>query len=77
MPIYQYRCTSCNYQCDMVHGMGEIVKSECPACGAPMRKLFTVPNVAWSSFINPSPAVQRHLDTVSQQRDKFEERHNG
>lgn len=33
MPIYQYRCESCDHQLEALQKMSEAVLTECPHCG--------------------------------------------
>jgi len=76
MPIYEYGCT-CGEKAQISHGVGQIVKPNCPACGKAMRRRYTMPNVKWSSFIQPSPAIAEHLANADRNRDAYQEKHNG
>jgi len=42
MPTYEYRCTRCHYQFEIVHGVGESV-DRCERCGGPVRRVFSPP----------------------------------
>ncbi|MFU8832841.1 MAG: FmdB family zinc ribbon protein [Wenzhouxiangella sp.] len=38
MPIYEYRCTSCDHQLEKIQKMSDAPLSDCPACGQPALK---------------------------------------
>ena len=42
MPTYEYRCTGCGRQFEIVHGVGATVET-CERCGAPVRRVFSPP----------------------------------
>jgi hypothetical protein len=48
----------------------------CSDCGGEMYKRPQVRGVLWSRFIEPSPAVKRHISTLSEQRGAYLERHH-
>jgi len=39
MPIYEYRCTRCGHQFEVVHAVGGTV-DRCERCGASVRRVF-------------------------------------
>ncbi|NDE71598.1 MAG: FmdB family transcriptional regulator [Actinobacteria bacterium] len=41
MPTYQYECTSCDHQFELVQSFTDAPASECPDCGKPVRKVFS------------------------------------
>jgi putative FmdB family regulatory protein len=45
MPIYDYICTSCGHEMEVVHSILAEGPSACPKCGSPMRKAFSPPTV--------------------------------
>jgi putative FmdB family regulatory protein len=47
MPIYEYRCTTCEHRTDIVHGINDPGPAFCPSCGAEgtLRKLFAPPAI--------------------------------
>ena len=38
MPIYEYRCQSCNHDMEVMQKMSDPELSDCPACGQPQLK---------------------------------------
>jgi putative FmdB family regulatory protein len=38
MPIYEYRCQSCNHDMEVMQKMSDPDLSDCPACGQPQLK---------------------------------------
>ncbi len=45
MPTYDYRCTVCGHEIEVVHGVHGHGPDACPNCGGEMRKTFVVPTV--------------------------------
>ena len=42
MPIYEYRCESCDHELEAIQKISDPVLSECPACGkATLKKLIS------------------------------------
>lgn len=41
MPTYQYVCTACEQPHEAVQSFHDLALTECPACGGPLRKLFS------------------------------------
>jgi putative FmdB family regulatory protein len=41
MPLYDYRCTQCGRVSEVRHGFDENHDEPCPACGAPVRRVFS------------------------------------
>lgn len=39
MPTYDYRCTDCDKEFEMTHGVDDTVES-CPDCGGKVRRVF-------------------------------------
>jgi putative FmdB family regulatory protein len=46
MPLYDYRCSSCNAVTEVRHGFGESYTEPCPSCGGKLARVF-----------NPAPIV--------------------
>jgi len=49
MPIYEYRCTSCDHLAEVIHGINDPGPRFCESCGAEdtMRKGFGTPAVLY------------------------------
>ena len=45
MPTYDYICTACGHQMEVVHGIHGHGPEACPVCGGVMRKGFAAPAV--------------------------------
>lgn len=45
MPLYDYSCSKCGYEKEVQHTISEIgeIKVICDKCGAPMKKMMSVP----------------------------------
>ncbi|MBK8182655.1 MAG: zinc ribbon domain-containing protein [Candidatus Competibacteraceae bacterium] len=43
MPIYEYRCQSCNHELEVMQKLSDPELSDCPGCGKPaLKKLISV-----------------------------------
>ena len=40
MPLYEYQCTRCKHQFEVVHSVSESL-DRCERCGAPVRRVFS------------------------------------
>lgn len=62
MPSYDYRCTSCNNEFELTHGMREKVDANCPDCGAPAKKVFSPAGMVLkgSGFYNTDNRDTKH-----------------
>ena len=45
MPLYDYRCTSCGRQEEIIHGIHESGPATCQHCGGAMRKALSPPAI--------------------------------
>ena len=45
MPIYDYRCTLCSHEIEVIHGIDAPGPTECDVCGGPMRKALSAPAI--------------------------------
>ena len=45
VPTYDYRCTVCGHEIEVVHGVHGHGPDACPVCGGAMRKAFVVPAI--------------------------------
>ncbi len=41
MPIYEYKCKSCENLFEIQHGINEVAKRKCPECGGNMQRLIS------------------------------------
>ena len=41
MPTYQYACTACGENLEVVQSFTDAALTECPACGGALRKVFS------------------------------------
>lgn len=41
MPRYDYRCTECRELFEVTRQAGQAAEENCPACGAPAKRVFT------------------------------------
>jgi hypothetical protein len=69
MPTYLYSCVN-GHKVDVVHSMFEAPRLVCAECGELLYKRPMAATVLWSRFIEPSPAVARHLKNVDRKRDE-------
>ncbi len=47
MPKYEYACKSCGEHIEVVQSFADAPLTECPACGGPLRKVFSAPAIAF------------------------------
>jgi putative FmdB family regulatory protein len=47
MPKYEYACKSCGEHLEVVQSFADAPLTECPACGGPLRKVFSPPGIAF------------------------------
>ena len=47
MPKYEYACKSCGEHLEAVQSFADAPLTECPACGGPLRKVFSPPGIAF------------------------------
>ncbi len=45
MPLYDYRCTACGREVEVMHGIYDSGPSECQHCGGAMRKALSPPAI--------------------------------
>ena len=46
MPIYEYHCTSCGKNMEIVQKISEAPKKKCPECGGKLEKLMSATSFA-------------------------------
>ena len=47
MPKYEYACKSCGERLEVVQSFSDAPLTECPACGGPLRKVFSAPAISF------------------------------
>lgn len=47
MPKYEYACKSCGERLEVVQKFTDDPLTECPACGGPLRKVFSAPAITF------------------------------
>jgi putative FmdB family regulatory protein len=47
MPKYEYACKSCGEHLEVVQSFTDAPPTECPACGGPLRRVFSAPGIAF------------------------------
>lgn len=47
MPTYEYACRTCGEQFEVVQSFTDPPRTECPACGGPLRKVFHAVGIAF------------------------------
>lgn len=45
MPIYEYRCSACGHQVEVIHGIHDQGPVTCVVCGGAMRKALSSPAI--------------------------------
>ena len=45
MPIYEYQCTTCGEQLEVIQNRSDPPHSVCPKCGGEMKKLLSAPGI--------------------------------
>jgi len=48
MPIYEYRCTVCCHEKEILHGMNQTITEGCPKCGGSLERLISAPSVRFA-----------------------------
>jgi putative FmdB family regulatory protein len=57
VPLYDYRCTSCNTVTEVRHGFKETHTDPCPKCGKPLARVFNPAGIVFKGsgfYINDS-----------------------
>lgn len=45
MPLYDYRCTACDHEVEVMHGINDSGPTTCEQCGGTMRKALSAPAI--------------------------------
>ena len=77
MPIYEYRCSSCGHEKEVLQKMSDAPLAECPACGkSSFRKLisaagFQLKGSGWyaTDFKGGSRKLDASADTAEAKKD--------
>jgi putative FmdB family regulatory protein len=57
VPLYDYRCTTCNTVTEVRHGFKETHTEPCPTCGKPLSRVFNPAGIVFKGsgfYINDS-----------------------
>lgn len=71
MPKYEYACKSCGEHTEVVQSFSDAPLTECPACGGPLRKVFSPPGIAFkgSGFYRTDNRKRRQEAKVDAKAD--------
>ncbi len=72
MPKYEYACKSCGERLEVVQSFADAPLTECPACGGPLRKVFSAPSIAFkgSGFYRTDNRKRRTEPTSEPKTEK-------
>ncbi len=67
MPIYEYRCLSCEKELEVVQKFSDAPLSTCPECGGELKKLishssFVLKGSGWYVTDYPSPERKKAME---------------
>jgi len=60
VPLYDYRCKTCQKTTEVRHGFGETFQGVCPSCGGPMARVFNAAGIVFKGsgfYVNDSRAA--------------------
>jgi len=60
VPLYDYRCQTCQKTTEVRHGFGEPFEGACPSCGGPMARVFNAAGIVFKGsgfYVNDSRAA--------------------
>ena len=71
MPKYEYACKSCGEHLEVVQSFTDAPLTECPACGGPLRKVFSAPAITFkgSGFYRTDNRSRRQEPKVDAKAD--------
>ncbi len=75
MPVYEYQCTKCKKEFEVMQKITDEPLSECGACGGPLKKLitstsFVLKGSGWYVTDYPSADRKKALDSKKPAADK-------
>jgi putative FmdB family regulatory protein len=67
MPTYQYACTACGENLEVVQSFSDAALTECPACGGALRKVYSAVGVVFkgSGFYKTDSRSSGKSDSAS------------
>ena len=70
MPKYEYACRSCGQHLEVVQSFTDEPLTECPACGGPLRKVFSAPAITFkgSGFYRTDNRGRRATEPKSESK---------
>ena len=71
MPIYEYRCDSCDAETEAIVPMGATVTDPCPACGGRLERIPSSTSMNFGKFASRS--VERHSKVPAEQQARMEQ----
>jgi putative FmdB family regulatory protein len=79
MPIYEYECTNCGKQCEVIQKLHDVPLKTCPECGGHMHKLisqtsFILKGTGWYVTDYASPDRKRALESEGRATPVSEEK---
>jgi putative FmdB family regulatory protein len=72
VPLYDYRCKTCQKTTEVRHGFGETFQGVCPACGGPMARVFNAAGIVFKGsgfYVNDSRAAASKAAKASKPAD--------
>jgi len=69
MPLYDYKCSSCQKVTEIRHGFGEDVSSPCPECGGKLARVFNPAPIVFKGsgfYVTDSPGKSQSSSTAKE-----------
>lgn len=77
MPLYEYKCTQCGEQIEIIQKLSDPPYSHCPKCGGAMRKLHSAPALQFkgsgfykTDYASSKPASNEGSDSKSDSKSE-------
>ncbi len=72
MPTYQYGCTNCEHEFEVVQSFSDAAISKCPECGGEVRKKFGAVGVVFkgSGFYRTDSREKKKTETKPKKEEK-------